>query len=79
MTRPAGRRGLNSFITEMKSLKRVAPSRATNLGGDGCRVVGHVCDTQRQCAGSAIFFIRPSEVALLWKKDYLRKITCDWL
>jgi len=24
-----------------------------------------------------IFFI--SEVALLWKKDYLRKTTCDWL
>ena len=26
---------------------------------------------------NAIFFI--SEVALLWKKDYLRKTTCDWL
>ena len=26
---------------------------------------------------SVIFFI--SDVALLWKKDYLRKTTCDWL
>ena len=33
------------------------------------------CDFFRTC--SAIFFI--SEVALLSKKDYLRKTTCDWL
>ena len=59
------------------ALERGRPSLAINLGGDGCRVVDLVCDTKRQCVRSAIFFI--SEVALLWKMDYLRKTTCDWL
>jgi len=72
MVHPAGRRQPNRFITEMKSLKRVSPSRAINLGSDGCGIVDRVCDTQRQCVCSAIFFI--SEVSLLWKKDISGKL-----
>ena len=38
----------NRFITEMKSFKRISPSSAINLAGDGRRVVDHrVRDTLR--------------------------------
>ena len=80
-----GRRRLNRFITEMKSLKRVRPTARQTADRRRCRrrrrgatncwrsTVGFAARFSR----SAIFFI--SEVALLWKKDYLRKTTCDWL
>ena len=74
----------NRFITKMKSLKRGRPSLSIHLASDSRRVASSTVFAIHNSSAfavrfsrSAIFFI--SEVALLWKKDYLRKTTCDWL